>query len=81
MHCRARVDNLKGKVGGSVKLVLIEEQTRQTIYKNTATSYGLTLVIGLPFPAAIRKQIQNVQNQLDALAPGRFTWYGTDHLH
>jgi hypothetical protein len=64
-----------------MKLALIEEKVEQTIRKNTATSYGLTLVIGLPFPAEISTRIQSLQQQLEALAPGRFTWYGLDHVH
>jgi hypothetical protein len=61
--------------------MLVEEKIRQTMYKNTATSFGLTLVVGLPFPAEICNRIRHVQGQLEALAPGRFTWYGADHLH
>ena len=57
------------------------EKIRTTIRKNTATSYGLTLAIGLPFPDEIRDQIQRLQEELEILAPGRFTCYGRDHLH
>lgn len=63
------------------KLILVEEKIRQTLCKNTTISFGLTLVVGLPFPAEIRARIQRIQEQLEALAPGRFTWYGADHLH
>jgi hypothetical protein len=64
-----------------MKLTFVEAKVRQTIRKNTATSYGLTLVVGLPFPAEIGNRIWHIQGQLEALAPGCFTWYGLDHLH
>ena len=64
-----------------MKLTLIEEKVQQTIRKNTATSYGLTLVIGLPFPPEISTRIQSTQQYLESLVPGRFTWYGLEHLH
>ena len=64
-----------------MKLALDEARVQQTIHKNTATSYGLTLVAGLPFPAEIGSRVQAIQAQLEPLAPGRFTWYGVDHLH
>lgn len=64
-----------------MKLTLIEQKVQQTIRKNMATSYGLTLVIGLPFPPEISTRIQSLQQRLEALAPGRFIWYGLDHLH
>jgi len=64
-----------------MKLTLIEQRVQQTIRKNTVTSYGLTLVIGLPFPPEISARIQSLQQQLESLTPGRFTWYGLDHLH
>jgi hypothetical protein len=64
-----------------MKLALNEARVQQTIHKNTATSYGLTLVAGLPFPAEIGDRVQAIQAQLEALAPGRFTWYRVDHLH
>jgi hypothetical protein len=62
-------------------MMLVDEQVRTTVRKNTATSYGLTLVAGLPFPAKISSQIRRVQEQLDLLTPGQCTWYGADHLH
>ena len=64
-----------------MKLNLDEENVRTTINKNTTTSYGLTLVIGLPFPAELSRRIQSIQRQLETVLPGRFTWYGPDHLH
>jgi hypothetical protein len=64
-----------------MRLILAEEKVRQTIRKNTAASYGLSLVIGLPFPAEIRNRVGHIQGQLETLAPGRFTWYGVEHLH
>jgi hypothetical protein len=62
-------------------LPLAEERVQETIQKNTTTSYGLTLVIGLPFPAEISHRIRHIQEQLEILVPGRFTWYGLHHLH
>jgi hypothetical protein len=59
----------------------VADKVRRTIQKNTATSYGLSLVVGLPFPDEICARIGRIQQQLEALAPGRFTWYGLDHLH
>jgi len=56
-------------------------EVQRTIRKNAATSYGLSLVIGLPFPDEICHQIERIQRRLEALAPGRFTWYGLEHLH
>jgi len=60
---------------------LVDEKVRATIRKNTATSYGLALIIGLPFQPEICNAIQRVQRQLEALVPARFTWYDRDHLH
>jgi hypothetical protein len=64
-----------------VKLNLDREKIQTTIGKNTTTSYGLTVVIGLPFPAEINERIKDIQIQLESLAPGRFTFYDLDHLH
>ena len=63
------------------RLMFDEEKVRQIIRKNQATSYGLTLVIGLPFPSDIGSRVQLIQRQLEALTPGHFFWYGLDHLH
>jgi hypothetical protein len=62
-------------------LRLVRDRVRQTIDKNRATSYGLTLVVGLPFSTGISVRIQRLQHELEGLLPGCFTWYGTDHLH
>ena len=64
-----------------MSLALIEEKVQQTIRKNMATSYGLTLAIGLPLSPQISARIQGLQQHLETLAPGWFTWYGLDHLH
>jgi hypothetical protein len=64
-----------------MKLSFDAEKVQRTIRKNTVTSYGLTLVIGLPFPGEICSQIERLQQRLEALAPGRFTWYGLEYLH
>lgn len=49
--------------------------------RNTATGHGLTLVAGLPLPATAIKAAQQAQAMIEALAPSRFIWYGTNHLH
>ena len=49
--------------------------------KNAATSYGLTLVAGLPLPCLICDRIGHVQAQIEGLLPDRFTWYSQDQLH
>lgn len=64
-----------------METILSEEKVRTATQKNMATSYGLALVLGLPFPIAISDQIQRVQQELEALAPGRFVWYQPEHLH
>jgi 2'-5' RNA ligase len=64
-----------------MRLILDQPSIQHTINKNTATSYGLTLVAGLPFPAAIGDRVSQIQGKLEALAPGRITWYGRHHLH
>jgi 6-phosphofructokinase 1 len=57
------------------------DEVYTTIHKNSVSSYGLTLVAGMPFPATISEQIKEQQEQLDRCAPGRFIWYSSDHLH
>lgn len=64
-----------------MNLFFAREKIRTAIWQSTATSYGLTLVIGLPFPYTICSRIQHIQDQLDTLAPGGFTWYDRDHIH
>jgi hypothetical protein len=59
----------------------VPERVQQNILKNLSTSYGLTLVAGLPFSDALREGFAQVQSQLEQLAPGCFTWYHTGHLH
>jgi len=57
------------------------ERVRETIRKNRATSYGLTIVVGLPFPAHICARIGQLQQQIEALVPGRFVWYSPEQCH
>src|SRR5688500_17244176 len=64
-----------------MELNLNADKICTTIRKNTVTSYGLTLVIGLPFPLNIGSKIQFVQNHLELLAPSQFMWYERDQLH
>ena len=49
--------------------------------KNLATSFGLTLVVGLPFPRPMLVRAAQLREQIEALLPGRFRWYAPDHLH
>jgi 2'-5' RNA ligase len=65
----------------NMKLTLDKVGVQETIRKSSATSYGLSLVVGLPFPAEVGNRIRHIQRQLEALLPGRFTWYPPDHLH
>jgi 6-phosphofructokinase 1 len=57
------------------------DEVYTTIHKNSVSSYGLTLVAGMPFPATISEQIKEKQERLDRCAPDRFIWYSSDHLH
>lgn len=50
-------------------------------WKNTTISYGLTLVAGLPLPAAPTAEAMAVQAQFERRFPGRFIWYDASHLH
>ncbi len=56
-------------------------KVRTTIAKNTKSSYGLTLVIGLPFPREVCARIQKVQLELEPCAPGAISWYSARQLH
>lgn len=49
--------------------------------KNLATSYGLTLVVGLPFPMPVLEQVAQLREQIETLLPGRIIWYEPHHLH
>jgi hypothetical protein len=62
-------------------LVLDPKRMQTTLNKNLATSYGLTLVVGLPFVPAILAQVAQLQAQIEALLPKRFRWYELDRLH
>src|SRR5581483_10938547 len=78
---RRNVAKAAERKGNHVKLSFMKETVSKTIWKSTATSYGLTLVAGLPFPYTICTSIRCVQEQLDLLAPGGFTWYECHYLH
>jgi hypothetical protein len=71
--------HLNQGVGSPV--ILSEDKIRETIEKNRTPSYGLTLVAGLPFPAEINQRVHVIQQQLEALLPGRFTWYEPTQFH
>jgi len=62
-------------------LVLDPKRMRTTLNKNLATSYGLTLVVGLPFPQPVLVRAARLREQVETLLPGRFRWYAPDHLH
>jgi hypothetical protein len=62
-------------------LDLAPERMQATLNKNLATSYGLTLVLGLPFPRPLLVRTAQLWEQVEALLPGRFRWYAPDHLH
>jgi 2'-5' RNA ligase len=67
---------------GDVMTVQLDPRKMQaTLDKNQATSFGLTLVIGLPFPQPIVDRATQTQAQTEAALPGRFHWYAPDHLH
>ena len=51
------------------------------VQKNTLTSYGLTIVAGLPFPVTLSEKIEALQGSLEETLPDQFLWYGSDHLH
>lgn len=61
--------------------VLDPTRMQTTLDKNLATSYGLTLVVGLPFPRPVLVRVAQLREQIDALLPGRFRWYALEHLH
>ena len=62
-------------------LVLHPKRMQTTLNKNQATSFGLTLVVGLPFARPILAPILRLRAQAEALLPVRFHWYTLDHLH
>ena len=62
-------------------LFLDRERIAATLNKNLSTSFGLTLVVGLPFASVILVQAAQLRAQTEALFPGRFRWYAPDHLH
>ncbi|MEI2612644.1 MAG: hypothetical protein V9G20_28725 [Candidatus Promineifilaceae bacterium] len=62
-------------------MTLLPEQVINTRTINTNPSYGLTLVLGLPLPAALDEQIQQMHDELEGIAPGQFGWYAPYHRH
>lgn len=62
-------------------LVLDPKRMQTTLSKNQAISFGLTLVVGLPFPRPILAPIRRLRAQTEALLRGRFRWYALEHLH
>ena len=57
------------------------ERVRRTLRKNLATSFGLTLAVGLPLPRPMLDRVAQLRDQIELLLPGRFRWYAPDHLH
>lgn len=49
--------------------------------KNIISSYGLTLVTGMPFQSHLASQIMSIQNEIDTILPALFHWYATAQLH
>ncbi len=62
-------------------LILDPQQMQTTRSKNLATSYGLTLVVGLPFPRPILAQVARLWERVDAAWPGCVRWVAPSHLH
>ena len=60
---------------------LDEDKVRETTARNSATSYGLSLVAGLPLAEPLCDRVQAIQDDLEGLLPGRFVWYETPQLH
>lgn len=54
---------------------------QQTIIKNRSTSYGLTIVLGLPVPSRFGRQISLLQASIERQLPRTFRWYEVDQLH
>lgn len=51
-------------------------------HKNIKTSYGLTLVAGLPFSSDnLAYEINHIRTQLDLLLYGQVAWHAPEHLH
>jgi hypothetical protein len=57
------------------------ERLQATLTKNLSTSFGLTLVMGLPFAQPILDRAEQLAGEIERLLPDRFCWYALDHLH
>lgn len=57
------------------------EKIAALLCKNSRTSYGLTLALGLPLPRSMSQTIQQVQQQLEAAWPKQFYWYRPEQFH
>jgi hypothetical protein len=71
----------KKSARGQDRDMMNSDKVLANIHRNTTTSYGLTLVVGLPFPPEFAARIGQLQHGLEALAPGRFIWYTQGQLH
>lgn len=66
---------------GAAAFGLDVDRMRVALDRNVATSFGLTLVVGLPFPQPLLAGVAQVRDHIDLMAPGGFRWYALDHLH
>jgi hypothetical protein len=57
------------------------ERLQATLTKSLSTSFGLTLVMGLPFAQPILDRAARLADAIDDLLPGLFCWYEPNHLH
>lgn len=57
------------------------DRVQRALHRNLATSFGLTLVVGLPFPRPLLARVVQLRDRSDSLAPAGLRWYAPDHLH
>lgn len=62
-------------------LTIDEARIQRMLRKNQATSYGLTLVVGLPFAQAFQERATALQEELEKVAAGAFAWYQPAQMH
>lgn len=64
-----------------MKITFDTDKVKELIRKNENTSYGLTLVAGLPLPKKISRALLQCQKNLETALPGRFAWYKEENMH